>query len=323
MAPPGFAVEGAKQRRTLLPRVLVGGVLLAICVLIATRGHRGSPVRLEPLRPQPPAAAAHQLPPSPPRQAAVHIPPTPAPTPAPAPAALYGEYAALGDVLTARAKEAKAHGDVTGAKQFSLAAHQLATIASKIREDSFQRERYQSLVEGYRALVPDFTTHAPVTPQPTPAPAIRQKSRVRSKAPGSLPFRTGDTCSRTFCSATLGRGLWSTGSRRFNWHAEDTRMCGLRWYTAREARNLLNGQRVVFIGDVVSRRTMLAFAKLLGGGTVSAVDVPGFVGGMGVTVNAANGKELGARESLLELCGLEKKEWSGEEGGAELRWKDG
>ena len=61
----------------------------------------------------------------------------------------------------------------------------------------------------------------------------------------------------------LAAGSWSSGG--WVWSAESRSRCGFRYHTAAEAREVLAGRHIVFIGNSVQRRAMYALADVLEG----------------------------------------------------------
>lgn len=69
-----------------------------------------------------------------------------------------------------------------------------------------------------------------------------------------------------WCLRHLGSGRWpASGSRVYRWPSVVRARCGFRYRTTAEARSLLHGQHMVFVGNSVQRRTMYALADLLAG----------------------------------------------------------
>eukprot|EP00966_Prymnesium_polylepis_P270685 6253420-Prymnesium_polylepis.1 len=61
----------------------------------------------------------------------------------------------------------------------------------------------------------------------------------------------------------LAAGSWSSAS--WDWSAEARSRCGYRYRNAAEARGILTGRHIVFVGNSVQRRAMYALADVLEG----------------------------------------------------------
>ena len=85
-------------------------------------------------------------------------------------------------------------------------------------------------------------------------------------APGTAPHSSAPppAASEGWCLRHLGNGSFSPEGV-YQWRPAVRQRCGFRMHTTHEARNLLRGRHVVFIGNSVQRRTMYALADLLGG----------------------------------------------------------
>ena len=69
-----------------------------------------------------------------------------------------------------------------------------------------------------------------------------------------------------WCLRHLGNGTWPvSGGRAYRWPSVVRERCGFRYRTTAEARALLRGQHMVFVGNSVQRRTMYALVDLLSG----------------------------------------------------------
>ena len=93
-----------------------------------------------------------------------------------------------------------------------------------------------------------------------------------SMAPDTAPHSSAPppAASEGWCLRHLGNGSFSPEGV-YQWRPAVRQRCGFRMHTTHEARNLLRGRHVVFIGNSVQRRTMYALADLLGGDNATRV----------------------------------------------------
>ena len=76
--------------------------------------------------------------------------------------------------------------------------------------------------------------------------------------------------SEGWCLRHLGNGSFSPEGV-YHWPPPVRQRCGFRMRSTSEARQLLRGRHVMFIGNSVQRRTMYALADLLGGDNATRV----------------------------------------------------
>ena len=74
-----------------------------------------------------------------------------------------------------------------------------------------------------------------------------------------------------WCLRHLGNGSFSPEGGVYQWPPAVRQRCGFRMHSTFEARHLLRGRHIVFIGNSVQRRTMYALADLLGGDNATRV----------------------------------------------------
>ena len=95
-------------------------------------------------------------------------------------------------------------------------------------------------------------------------------------APDTAPHSSAPppAASEGWCLRHLGNGSFSPEGV-YQWRPAVRQRCGFRMHTTHEARNLLRGRHVafigVFVGNSVQRRTMYALADLLGGDNATRV----------------------------------------------------
>jgi hypothetical protein len=79
------------------------------------------------------------------------------------------------------------------------------------------------------------------------------------------------SASEGWCLRHLGNGSFSPEGGVYQWPPAVRQRCGFRMHSTFEARHLLRGRHIVFIGNSVQRRTMYALADLLGGDNATRV----------------------------------------------------
>eukprot|EP01062_Namystynia_karyoxenos_P051034 TRINITY_DN3991_c0_g2_i1.p1 TRINITY_DN3991_c0_g2~~TRINITY_DN3991_c0_g2_i1.p1 ORF type:complete len:716 (+),score=193.90 TRINITY_DN3991_c0_g2_i1:60-2150(+) len=250
----------------------------------------------------------------------------------------FGGYAALAASLRAVQRDMEAVGLRGDARRFRLAVNQLEAIASALRSatergDAPTAARMREMALALERLLPEPEAHRPLTPPPplkprpppprpgapaTPAPAPLPLRAPQTDAADPLPFNPFEPapaaggCSgagrRRFCEAALGRGVWSVASKRFLWEPHDVADCGFREFEQAEARNLLQGDRVLFVGGEGMRLVFTAAVGLLLGGVVAQKEFGEAAGGLRARVS---GGGLEGPETLGDPgCGIPREEWA-------------
>ena len=129
-----------------------------------------------------------------------------------------------------------------------------------------------------------------------------------ARAPGRTPLwcRRGDERARpegkslvSWCLCRLASGSWV--DHEWVWPEVVRRRCGFHYRWPEEARKLLSGRHLLFVGNSIQRRTMYALAHILGGANATLSRVPvegeqvfderkGYHGFQHVRITAATGR---------------------------------
>ena len=122
--------------------------------------------------------------------------------------------------------------------------------------------------------------------------------------------------SEGWCLHRMGTGGNFTKDGVYQWPSAVRQRCGFRMRSTLEARSLLRGRHIVFVGNSVQRRTMYALADLLGGENATRMlwtrmagghifdEHKGYHGFQHVRIDLADGRADAPMQGL-EFCGVD------------------